>query len=307
MSYSKAYSKKILAVGSMALDSVKTPFGSVREALGGSVTFFSASARFFSSVSVVAVVGTDFPKKHLDLLKKLGVDTGNISVAQGKTFRWEGEYNFDLNTANTLKTELNVFADFKPKIMPEHRKSPIVFLANIHPEIQHSVLSQIDKPALTACDTMNYWIQSQKKSLLSLLKRVDIFLCNDAEARELTGEYSLIAAARFVLSRGPKIFVIKKGEDGVLCFTKESIFSAPAFLLEKVFDPTGAGDTFAGGFVGYLSGVKKVNDQSIRKAIVYGTVLASYNVESFSLTRLAGLKPADIEKRYTAFENLTKF
>ncbi len=299
---------KILAVGSVALDTIKTPFGKVKEALGGSATYFSAGARFFSPVSVVAVVGTDFPKKHLALMKRLGVDTSNISIEEGKTFRWTGEYDFDLNSAKTLKTELNVFANFKPIINPENRFCRVVFLANIDPEIQHAVLSQVKRPSLSACDTMNYWIQNKKKSLVGLLKKVDIFLCNEGEARELSGEYNLIQAARWLLSKGPRIAVIKKGEHGVLCFSRESVFSAPAFLLESVFDPTGAGDTFAGGFIGYLAGApSRINESVIRKAIIYGTVLASYNVESFSLKRIAGLGRLDIEKRYKAFQVLTQF
>lgn len=299
---------KILAVGSVALDTVKTPFGYAEEALGGSASYFGASARFFADVFVVAVVGADFPRKHLALFRKLGIDTANISQESGKTFRWSGEYNFDLNSANTLKTELNVFANFKPLILLQHRSSAVVFLANIDPDIQQSVLHQVQKPSLVACDTMNYWIQNKKKSLLKLLKKVDIFLCNEAEARELSGEYNLIEAARWVMSHGPKIFVIKKGEHGVLCFTKNSLFSAPAYLLEKIYDPTGAGDTFAGGFMGYLSQThSKINEASIRKAIIYGTVLASYNVESFSLKRLSSLKQADIEKRYQEFRLLTQF
>ena len=301
-------SRRILAVGSVALDTVKTPFGRVKEALGGSATFFSASARFFSKVSVVAVVGRDFPKKYLTLMNRLGVDMKNLSIESGKTFRWSGEYNYDLNCAKTLKTDLNVFATFKPKINPEYRFSDVVFLANIDPEIQLEVLRQVRRPALSACDTMNYWIGTKKRHLVDLLKKVDVFLCNESEARELTGEYNLKLAARWVMSHGPRIFVVKKGEHGVVCFTRESLFLAPAYLLEKVFDPTGAGDTFAGGFIGYMAGASsRITDRVIRKAIIYGTVLASYNVESFSLNRLAKLKHAEIEQRYKLFERCTKF
>lgn len=299
---------RILAVGSVALDTVRTPFGSIRDGLGGSATFFSASARFFAPVSVVAVVGGDFPARHLKLMRSLGVDTRGIAVEKGKTFRWSGRYDFDLNSAQTLKTELNVFASFRPKVALEHRQSKVVFLANIDPELQHSVLGQVRRPDLTACDTMNYWIETRKKSLTALLKKVDIFLCNEGEARELTGEYSLISAARWLMARGPRICVIKKGEHGVLCFTRDSLFSSPAFLLEKVFDPTGAGDTFAGGFIGSLASAPGRIDQSrIRKAIVYGTVLASYNVESFSLKRIAALTPREIESRYKVYRSLTQF
>src|SRR3989338_8885222 len=241
--------KNILAIGSVALDSVQTPFGNVRDTLGGSAVFFAASARFFSPVTIVAVVGEDFPNKYTRLIESLGVPVSGIQKEKGKTFRWKGFYNYDLNSAKTLKTELNVFETFKPKISREHQQSPFVFLANIHPDIQMSVLRQVKKPVLTACDTMNYWIESQKKGLLDLLKRIDVFLCNDSEARELSGQFNLIQASRWILSRGPKILVIKKGEHGVLCFSRNFMFLAPAYLLEKVFDPTGAGGSFAGGFV----------------------------------------------------------
>ena len=298
----------ILAVGSVALDTVETPFGKAVDALGGSASFFSASARFFVPVSLVAVVGSDFPKKHLQLFKKLGIDASGLeTVPGGRTFRWAGRYSYDLNNPKTLKTELNVFQNFRPTLSKENRGKKFVFLANIDPEIQHSVLRQMKNPSLTACDTMNFWISSKKTALLKLLKGVDVFLCNDAEARELSGEYNLIQAARWVLSRGPKLFVIKKGEHGVVCFTKDSWFTAPAYLLEKVFDPTGAGDTFAGGFIGSLAKAGRIHQADVRRAVVYGSMLASYNVESFSLDRLAGLKRADIEKRYKHFRELTRF
>lgn len=299
--------KRILAVGSVALDTIRTPFGSVQEALGGSATFFSAAARFFAPVSVVAVVGEDFPAKHLSRLKRLGVDIRGIQIEKGRTFRWKGFYDYDLNAAKTLKTELNVFQNFKPVIAPEHRNVSHVFLANIDPEIQMSVLSQIRKPALVACDTMNYWIESKRKGLEALLKKVDIFLCNDSECREFSGEYNLLKAARKILAKGPKLVVIKKGEHGVLCFSKEFVFLAPAYLLETIFDPTGAGDTFAGGFFGYLTKAGRLNESAIRKAIIYGSILASYNVESFSFDRVAGLSMEDIEARYRQFKEMTCF
>lgn len=299
--------KRILAVGSVALDSVTTPFGSVTRALGGSASYFGASARFFTDVSLVGVVGRDFPSKHLKLLKRLGVDTQAVQTMPGKTFFWKGRYNYDLNNAQTLKTELNVFASFKPVVPAPLRRCKTVFLANIDPEIQYSVLAQVRTPQLTACDTMNFWIENKKKSLVSLLKRVQIFLCNDSEARELTGEYNLIQAARWVLSRGPRLFVIKKGEHGVLCFSSDFITAMPAFLLENVFDPTGAGDTFAGGFIGYLTKAGRLNRQSVCRAVAYGSVLASYNVESFSLNRLAALRVQDVERRYKQFKEMTRF
>lgn len=298
---------RILAVGSVALDSVKTPFGKAREVLGGSATFFSASARFFAPVSVVAVVGQDFPKKYLTLIQGLGVNASGIEVAGGKTFRWEGLYEYDLNNPRTLKTELNVFQSFKPKVSAENKKCPFIFLANIDPDLQRFVLRQMKHVRLSACDTMNYWIENKRPSLVKLLGDVKIFLCNDSEARELSGEYNLVKAAKAILSRGPELVVIKKGEHGVICFSKRFLFLAPAFLLEKVFDPTGAGDSFAGGFVGYLTRSPALNEASVRRAVIYGSVLASYNVESFSVNRLAKLKLSEIEARYRQFKQLTRF
>ncbi len=299
--------KRILAVGSVALDSVETPFGKVKDALGGSATYFSASARFFSPVSVVAVVGKDFPETHLKLLKKLGVDTRGIQKEEGKSFRWKGIYSFDLNNPRTLKTELNVFQTFKPKLVEEYRRSPFVFLANIDPQIQESVLAQVERPLLTACDTMNFWIQNKRSGLLRLLRKVDVILCNDSEARELSGEYNLVKASQWILSHGPRLVVIKKGEHGVVCFSKDFMFLVPAYLLESVFDPTGAGDSFAGGFVGYLTRSPGLHESEVRRAVVYGSVLASYNVESFSLKRLASLKWSEIQARYRQFKAMTRF
>ena len=300
-------SNRILAVGSVALDSVETPFGKVKDALGGSATFFSASARFFAPVSIVAVVGKDFPPKYLSKIKRLGVHTQGIESRIGQTFRWQGLYHFDLNNAQTLKTQLGVFQTFKPIISEENKKSEVVFLANIDPDIQHLVLEQARKPLLTACDTMNYWIKNKKPSLVRLLRKVNIFLCNDSEAREFSGEYNLIRASRAILKMGPKLVVIKKGEHGVICFANDFVFLAPAVLLEKVFDPTGAGDSFAGGFIGYLSRHPVLSQQNVRRAVIYGSVLASYNVESFSLDRIAKLTKSEIEKRYRQFRSMTRF
>lgn len=295
---------RILAVGSVALDSVKTPFGQVKEALGGSAVYFSAAARFFSPVAVVAVVGRDFPAKHLRLLRRLGVDTVGVKVEEGRTFRWKGAYDYDLNVARTLKTELNVFQTFRPLLHPVHRQSRSVFLANIDPDIQRFVLHQVQRPLLTACDTMNFWIEKKKPSLLKVLKQVDVMLLNEAEARQLSGEVNLVKAARWVLSHGPKLAVIKKGEHGVICFFGGKFFSLPGYPLEKIFDPTGAGDSFAGGFLGTLAAAPRVTPSAVRRALVYGSVLASYNVESFSLRRLASLKPADIRRRHQAFRHM---
>ena len=299
--------KNILAVGSVALDSVETPFGKVQDALGGSVTYFSASARFFSPVSLVAVVGRDFPDKHLKLMRRLGVDTRGVRKEPGNTFRWKGVYNFDLSNPKTLKTQLNVFKNFKPLLLPEHKRSPFVFLANIDPEIQETVLGQVERPLLTACDTMNFWIEHKRSGLLRILRKVDILLCNDSEARELSGENNLIKASQWILSHGPRLAVIKKGEHGALCFSKDFMFLAPAYLLEVVFDPTGAGDAFAGGFMGYLTRSPSLRESEVRKAVVYGSVLASYTVESFSLRRLVSLRWPQIHARVRQFKALTRF
>lgn len=299
--------RRILAVGSVALDSVETPFGKVREALGGSAVFFSAAARFFSTVSVVAVVGEDFPARHLALLRRLGVDTRGIEIRPGKTFRWQGHYGYDLNAAKTLRTELNVFQAFIPRLLDDHRSCRYVFLANIDPDLQRDVLVQVRRPIFVACDTMNFWIGHKRSSLLKLLRRVHVFLCNDSEAREFSGEHSLLKAARWLLSHGPRIVVIKKGEHGVLCVSDTYRFAAPAFLLEDLFDPTGAGDSFAGGFIGYLARSHALSEAAVRRAVIYGSVLASYNVESFSCNRLACLKPSEIQKRYRQFQVMTKF
>jgi sugar/nucleoside kinase (ribokinase family) len=292
----------ILVVGSVALDTVKTPLGKVRDVLGGSATYFSVSASFFSPVNLVAIVGTDFPRKYIDLLKKREVDLGGLVVKEGKTFRWEGEYGWDFGDPKTLSTCLNVFSDFNPQIPSRYKNSKYLFLANIDPQIQEKVLRQVSKPKLVVCDTMNYWIENKRNHLLKVLKKVDIFLLNESEARELTGQTNLIKAAKAIVKLGPKRVIIKKGEHGVLLFSENSIFCVPAFLLESIFDPTGAGDTFAGGVVGYLATVAKPNQASLRRAIVYGSVMATFAVEDFSLRRLSSIRKADIAKRFREYK-----
>ncbi len=240
----------LLVVGSVALDSVKTPFGKVEEALGGSAVYFSCAASFFSSVRLVGVVGSDFPKKNIELLRKRCIDLKGLTTDKGKTFRWKGNYGYDLNVAHTIYTHLNVFADFKPVIPFVYKNSKNVFLANIDPDLQLDVLRQVNSPQLIACDSMNFWIENKRKELKRLLKHVQIFFVNNTEAREFSGEHNLLKAARYIFSCGPKIAIIKKGEHGVLCVGKDFIFSYPAYILEDPFDPTGAGDTFAGGFMG---------------------------------------------------------
>jgi sugar/nucleoside kinase (ribokinase family) len=297
----------LLVVGTVALDSVKTPFGNVENALGGSATYFSASASYFTDVRLVAVVGEDFPHEHITFLKSKNVDIRGLEVQRGQTFRWQGEYGYDLNEAHTLATHLNVLAAFKPKIVDDFKESDVVFLANVDPEIQLDVLRQVKRPKLIACDTMNYWITSKPDALRTTLKEVDLLTINEAEIRQLAGEASLIKASKAVQALGPKTIVVKQGSYGALMFHGSSVFSAPAYPLESVFDPTGAGDTFAGGFMGYLANTMNFSEVSLRQAVIFGSVMASLNVESFSLDRLRSLDYKEIEGRYREFKKLTHF
>ncbi|MBM3803616.1 MAG: sugar kinase [Acidimicrobiia bacterium] len=297
----------ILVVGSVAFDSVKTPFGEAKEILGGSASYFSISASFFSPVSLVAVVGQDFPQDHLDLFHKFAVDTRGLQKMDGKTFRWTGEYGFALNEAKTLETQLNVFESFQPEVPQGYRNCQYVFLGNIDPVLQRQVLAQVTQPKFVACDTMNYWIDSKPEELKKTLALVDILIINDAEARMLTGQPNITKAAKTICSWGPKILVVKKGEYGVAMYSHGSIFGAPAFPLEEVFDPTGAGDTFAGGFVGYLAKSGRLDNETLRKAVIYGSVMASFNVEDFSLNRMKHLKHSEIQQRFRQFKELTHF
>jgi sugar/nucleoside kinase (ribokinase family) len=297
----------LLVVGSVAFDSVKTPFGEVDEVLGGSATYFSTAASYFTDVAIVAVVGSDFPDRHLAFLKSRRIDVEGIEKREGKTFRWKGEYGYELNEARTLDTQLNVFQSFSPKLPESYKERKVVFLANIDPDLQREVLAQVRNPALIACDTMNFWIEGKRDSLLETLKPVDMLLINDGEARELSGEPNLVRAANRILSLGPKTLIIKRGEYGALMFSGSRIFSAPAYPLETVFDPTGAGDSFAGGFMGYLANTMNFSEPNIRRAIIFGSVMASFNVESFSLDRIKMLDYAEVESRYREFRRLTHF
>jgi sugar/nucleoside kinase (ribokinase family) len=297
----------ILVIGSVALDTVKTPFGKKNEILGGSATFFSLSASFFDKVNIVAVVGEDFPKRYVTMLKNRGIGTDGLEVSKGKTFRWEGRYDYDLNTAHTISTHLNVFKDFDPQVPKKLRNSEFLFLANIDPDLQFEVLKQVKRPKLVACDSMNYWIETKRKSLERLLEKIDIMLLNDAEARQLSGESNLLKAAQLIISFGPKAVIIKRGEHGVLYFSRNAHFVAPAYLLETIYDPTGAGDTFAGGMMGYLSRARKVSESNIRKSIIYGSIMASFAVEDFSVSRLLEISRKDIEARFNHFRRITKF
>ena len=297
----------ILVVGSVALDSVRTPFGEVKEALGGSATYFSTAASFFADVRVVAVVGEDFPEEHLAFLKSRSIDLRGLKRVPGRTFRWTGEYGFDLNDARTLETQLNVFAEFHPDIPEAYRESELVFLANIDPDLQREVLAQVRSPKLVAADTMNFWIDRKPESLRETLRSVNMLLINDAEVRQLAKEPNLVRAARTILDWGPTSLVIKRGEYGALMVREGGWFAAPAIPLDSVFDPTGAGDCFAGGFIGYLANTMNFEETNVRKAIVMGSVMASFNVEAFSLDRLRRLTYLEIESRYKAFRRLAHF
>jgi sugar/nucleoside kinase (ribokinase family) len=297
----------ILVVGSVAFDSIKTPFGEVDRALGGSATYFSVAASFFTPVQLVAVVGDDFGEKEMEVFNGRPIDLSGLTRVTGRTFYWSGEYGFDLNVAQTRDTQLNVFADFKPDLPQEFRNTDVLFLANIHPELQLEVLRQCKRPRLVALDTMNYWISSARDAVERIIREVDLLVFNEAEVRQFTGEANILKAARQVLDLGPKTLVLKRGEYGVLMITRDNVFAAPAYPLETVFDPTGAGDTFAGGFLGYLTSAPELSEAHFRRAIIYGSVLASFNVESFSLDRIRSLTRREIDDRYRSFRALTHF
>ncbi len=297
----------VLVVGSVALDSVETPFGKADEVLGGSATYFSASASHQTKVQLVGVVGADFPVDKLQALAERGVDLSGLEHAEGESFRWRGRYRHDLNSAETLETRLGVFSHFRPKIPAAFKSAEFVFLGNIDPRLQLEVLKQVDKPRLVACDTMNFWIESRRDDLIELLKHVDLITLNDGEARQLTERANLVQAARWILERGPKTVVIKKGEHGAFMFTSSSVFFAPAYPLESVFDPTGAGDSFAGGFIGYLARTGDLSDASLRRAVIHGSAMGSFVVEGFSITRLLEINRADIARRVAEFHELVAF
>jgi sugar/nucleoside kinase (ribokinase family) len=297
----------LLVVGSVALDSVETPYGMVENALGGSAVYFSVSASYFTNVGVVAVIGRDFPEDHLNFLKSKRINLRGLKRESGLTFHWKGRYSGDLNEAETIDTQLNVFEDFRPYIPEEYRESSFVFLANIDPELQLNVLEQVKRPKLTICDTMNFWIEGKLGQLKEIIKRVDILIINEGEVRQLSRETNLIKAYQKISSYGPKVLVIKQGSYGALLFTPSSVFSAPAYPLEELSDPTGAGDCFAGGFVGYLAKSQDTAEDELRKAVIYGSVMASFNVEDFSLGRLKTLTIDEIEKRFESFRKLTQF
>lgn len=297
----------LLVVGSVAFDSVKTPFGEREEILGGSATYFSTAASYFTDVNLVAVVGKDFPEHDINFLKSRGINVEGLERQSGKTFRWKGEYGFQLNEANTLETHLNVFETFRPTIPQSYSDSEVVFLANIDPELQSEVLRQVNSPKIIACDTMNFWISGKRESLLNTLKSVDVLIINDGEARQLAMEANLVKAAGVIRSYGPKHVIVKRGEYGALMFNSKSVFAAPAYPLESVFDPTGAGDSFAGGFLGYLASTRNFTEASMRQAVIFGSVMASFVVEDFSLNRIRALDYEEILNRYREFKRLTHF
>ena len=297
----------ILVVGSVALDSVETPFGVRERVLGGSATYFATSASFFTDVNLVAVVGEDFPEEHTRFLASRNIDLTGLSKVPGETFHWKGRYGYDLNEAQTLETHLNVFESFRPVIPEAYADADYLILANIDPELQMEVLNQVRSPKVVACDTMNFWISSKPEALKKVISRVDFLIINEGEARQLSGEANLVRAAKAILGMGVKNLIVKRGEYGVLMFSNGSVFAAPAFPLEEVFDPTGAGDTFAGGFMGYLANTGNLSDEGVRQAIVFGSVMASFNVEAFSLDRLKTLSYQEIEARYRSFKTMTHF
>lgn len=295
----------LVVLGTVALDHVKTPSGVKKDMLGGSAAHFAMSARLFTDVHLIAVVGKDFPEKHLQFLKRKGVNCSSLKIGRGKTFRWSGEYKkTDLNTALTLTTQLGVLEGYVPEIAEQQRHLPNVFLANIDPDLQIHLLKLMKAPQIVGLDSMNLWIQHKSKSLRRLMKMVHLFVANDAEARALSGEHNLIAAAKRLRQMGPRMVVIKKGEHGVLFYSDKFMFSFPAYPVEKVIDPTGAGDTFAGGLMGYLSKVRKTDEKSLRRALLYATAVASFNVQGFGMARTAPLSMREVDER---IKTLVKF
>ena len=299
----------LLVVGSLGLDTVETPFDRVENALGGSAVYISISAGYFSGpIYMVGVVGDDFPKNYMKVLENHNVDLDGLQIVKGgKTFRWSGKYHYDLNVRDTLLTELNVFESFNPVIPDKYKKSKFVCLGNIDPTLQIKVLDQMDSPNFVVCDTMNYWIEGKRDDLLKLLKRVNVLIINDSEARLLAHEPNLIKAAKQIIELGPEYLIIKKGEHGALLFANDTIFSAPAYPLEMIYDPTGAGDTFAGGFIGYLHKTQDLSSENMKKAVVYGSALASFCVEKFSTKALEDLNYLRVHDRYREFLDLSKF
>lgn len=297
----------LLVVGTIAYDSIETPFGKVENVLGGSALHFTNAASFFADVGIVAAVGKDFNLSEIDFLQERNVDIKGIAIEDGDTFRWEGRYGYDLNQAITLKTELNVIENFKPQIPEEYFSADFVFLANIDPELQAHVIESFKRPITIVLDTMNFWIENKFSALMDVIKKVDMVVVNESELREITKEYSLVKGAKALIELGPSFVIVKRGEYGVFMAERDELFLAPAYPLEEVFDPTGAGDTFAGGFMGYLANIGTVNTETIKQAIVMGSVMASFNVEDFGINRIKRLKYDEIRARYAAFKRCLYF
>ncbi|HRE41582.1 MAG TPA: PfkB family carbohydrate kinase [Ignavibacteria bacterium] len=299
----------LLVVGTVAFDTIETPFGKADMAIGGSGTYISLSASYFTDkINLVSIIGNDFPQEELNLMQSKGINTSGIEqIKDMKSFYWHGKYHFDMNTRDSLVTDLNVLAVFNPNIPQNFKNADYLCLGNIDPTIQMSIINQVDKPNLIMCDTMNFWIETKNKELIETLKKVDILLINDSEARELTNEYNLVTAARKIFTMGPKIVVIKKGENGALLFHGDSIFFAPAYPLEKVFDPTGAGDTFAGGFMGWIAKTNDFSTENVKLAMIYGSAMASLVVEDFSINKLRNLTENIISERFDKFKGLVSF
>ena len=297
----------ILVVGTVAFDSIETPLGSAERILGGSASYFALGASFFAPVRIVGVIGQDFPQEYLDLFSQRQIDLAGIKKASGDTFYWRGRYHEDINVRDTLELQLNVLAGFVPDLPEQYRDADYVFLGNIDPLMQLEVLNQIRRMRLVVCDTMDHWIRESMDGLRQVLKRIEMLVINDSEARLLSGQSNIVRAARDILKMGPKVVLVKRGEYGVLQFSNSSIFATPAYPLEEVFDPTGAGDSFAGGFLGQLARSGELSQQGIRRAIVYGSVVASFTVEDFGVKRLANITLQDIEQRYRSFAELTDF
>lgn len=296
----------LVTLGTIALDSIKTPFGRAKNVLGGSGVYFSIAANFFTDCGILGIVGKDFPDKYMKILESTDIDLSGIEYSDGKTFRWSGSYEYDMNRAHTLNTELNVLETFNPKIPEKYKNCKCLFLANIDPEIQIEVLKKI-KPKYSFCDTMNFWIEHKKEELLDILGRVDMVIINEGEAREICNTANLIKAGRSLLDMGVKKLVIKKGEHGALFFSKDTFFSGSAYPLENIVDPTGAGDSFAGGTVGYLAKNGSIDDNTIKRGMVYGSVMASYVIESFSIDKLQNLTKDKIQERYNKFKEIVAF
>jgi sugar/nucleoside kinase (ribokinase family) len=298
----------LLVVGSVAFDAVETPFGKCDKMLGGSASHFSIAASFFTDVRIVGVVGGDFTDDEQQVFDSRGVNTSDLErIADGQTFRWVGRYEYDLNVAHTLDTQLNVFADFKPKLSEESKASRLLFLGNIQPDLQREVREQMPDAKLVALDTMNLWIEHTRDSLVKTMSAVDVVIINDAEARQLTGIANVIKAAKEILTWGPKALIIKRGEYGAALFTADNYFAIPAYPLESVFDPTGAGDSFAGGFMGYLASQAELDEAAMRRAMIFGSVMASFNVEEFGTNRVRRLTHDEINERFRTFKRITHF